>query len=101
MLATSDLLASWEQGLALSLPGRAECLLGLMGVEPEAAAWLSVGQRDSLLMALRRNVFGGRVIGVVVCPQCGQWLETTFDLEDVRVEPPGDPGAPLELSLDG
>lgn len=101
MLTTSDLLNSWEQGLVLSLPGRAERLLGLMGVEPETAARLSVGQRDSLLMALRRSVFSSRVVGVAVCPRCGQWLETTFDLEDVRVEAPGDPGAPIELSLDG
>jgi hypothetical protein len=101
MLAAADLIESWEQGKPMSLPRRGASLLRLLGVGSSAQAHLSVGQRDALLMGLRRHVLGSQVDGVMDCPACQEQVELSFDLDDVLVEPPGDPGENLDLIIDG
>lgn len=101
MLAAADLIESWEQGKAISLPSRGASLLTLLGVGPSAQAHLSVGQRDELLMELRRHVLGSQVDGVMDCPACQEQLELSFGIDDVLAKPPGDPGENLDLTIDG
>jgi hypothetical protein len=66
------------------------------GDSPEALAELSVGARDGRLLSLREQLFGPRLTSVTMCPQCGQRLELTFHVVDLRRLPPVLPDA-LEL----
>jgi hypothetical protein len=70
-------------------------------VEQEELERLSVGQRDGLLLALRRHLYGPTVLGVTSCPRCREQVEVSFDLADIAVDPPGDPREPIEVELGG
>jgi hypothetical protein len=48
---------------------------------------LLVGDRDYLLLALRRMTLGDRFQGVLQCPACDAKMDITFDAADIRVEP--------------
>jgi hypothetical protein len=50
----------------------------------DTLAMLSVGQRDGRLLTLRERIFGPRLVGVMTCPGCGERLEFTFDVADIR-----------------
>jgi hypothetical protein len=51
--------------------------------EPGSLARLSMGQRDSLLFALRESVFGQMMTSLVTCPVCGEELEFEFAASDI------------------
>ncbi len=84
-LSTSELLNIWEQGLAKSSVRLALMLLAsaFPECEPGSLARLSVGQRDSLLFALRESVFGQRMVSFVTCPVCGEELEFEYISSDI------------------
>lgn len=66
----------------------AACLVELDG-EPgglELARRLLVGDRDLLVLELRRLTFGSRVAAVLGCPACGAKMDVDFDLDAVPVE---------------
>jgi hypothetical protein len=108
-LSTAELLGVWEQGW--DRPPAERALLLLAAACPEvslpALQQLTVGQRDALLLTLREWLFGSRLESVVNCSQCGERLELTFSVEDVRAAPAvGDASAldqpaPLSLEQDG
>jgi rubredoxin len=67
----------------------AACLAGLDG-EPggrELAGRLLVGDRDFLVLELRRMTFGPHVAAVLNCPACGAKMDLDFELDAVPVEP--------------
>ncbi|WP_369255292.1 hypothetical protein [Geodermatophilus amargosae] len=97
----ADLVAAWEQGCGRTPVGRGESLLGALGIDAARRWDLSVGQRDTLLMDLRARLFGTGVTALAACPACREQLEVTFDLDDVRTHPPGDPTDPVEVVQDG
>jgi hypothetical protein len=97
----ADLVAAWEQGSGRTPVGRGESLLGALGIDAVRRRDLSVGQRDTLLMDLRGRLFGTAVTALAACPACGEQLEVTFDLDDVRARPPGDPTEPVEVEHEG
>jgi hypothetical protein len=84
-----DLLDLWEWVRVRSPARRALALLGAADPDalPEELAGLTLGRRDARLMALRERVFGPRVEGLADCPDCGESLELTFDLSDIRIAP--------------
>jgi hypothetical protein len=94
-LSVPELLGVWESGLAQGPVERALTLLGAACPETprDSLARLSIGRRDASLLTLREWTFGSRVDSLVECAQCGQRLELSFDVADVRVA--GE--APLEL----
>lgn len=76
-------------------------MLCALGLEEPAVGRLSLGQCDSVLMDLRARVFGVQVSSVANCPACGDLMEVSFDLPDVRSRPPGDPTSAVPVELDG
>jgi hypothetical protein len=96
-LTAAQLLAAWEQAHHRPPAARALVLLAAAWPEtaPETLARLSVGQCDARLAALREQTFGPTMAGLAACPACGQRLELSFNLDDVRVAPPA--AAPPEV----
>ncbi|NEQ29963.1 MAG: phage baseplate protein [Leptolyngbya sp. SIO4C5] len=96
-LSAAELLTLWEQGL--SQPDYQRALLLLAAAYPEEGwpqlARLSLGQRDGLLLNLREQLFGPRIVSVATCPHCGDRLELVFTAADVR-----QPAADLPLTVE-
>lgn len=64
------------------------CLLRLDAVTPtrELVGQLLVGDRDYLILQLRRLTLGDEFRAVVLCPECHARMDVTFHAEDVPVE---------------
>ncbi len=103
-LTASLLLDAWEQGLGRPQVERALLLLAAATGEGEdVLARLSVGRRDALLLDMRELTFGPRLASVSACPACGERMEATFNVSDLRVGPEGAEGQPeaFELNVNG
>ncbi len=76
-LTASEIIQLWEVAYRLHPIDRALCLL--QPVMPEhdrdALAAQSLGQRNMLLLALRRATFGDALPGRDHCPHCGESVE--------------------------
>ncbi len=81
-LSPEDLLQAWESGHQRHLVDRALLLLALAdpAASPSDLSALSIGQRNSRLLALRRNTFGPWAECFATCPECEAALEFTLDL---------------------
>jgi hypothetical protein len=102
IVSAADLVSAWERTLGRSPVDQALVLLSLASPEcsMEAIAELSVGERDTRLLALREQLFGRQLSSVTVCPRCRQRLELAFDVADIRQPPPAQvPGSTGELTL--
>ena len=55
----------------------------------ETLALFSIGQRDARLLALRERIFGPTLASQSTCPECGESLEQTFTVDDIRVPAAG------------
>lgn len=107
----SQLLSLWEHGLAQPAWQRALSLLAasLPDFTAEDLAKLPVGQRDACLLDLRERVFGHRLRSLATCPACGERLELSFDITDIRIESAAGPDEGqmrgpddrLSLAMDG
>jgi uncharacterized protein (UPF0212 family) len=96
-LPAPELLRVWEQGLAQSPIDRALTLLAAAGSEGrDVLAELSIGERDTRLLALREKTFGANCESLAGCPKCGERLELFFTVADMRRSPE----AAAELSVD-
>jgi hypothetical protein len=114
-VSAAELLSAWEQGFGQPSFRRALILLSAACPElsAEQLARLSIGQRDARLLALRERTFGSELVSVATCSACGEQLEFTFSMADIRVASPaapasGQPSAPerdgpdpLSLNLNG
>jgi hypothetical protein len=102
-LSTGRLLRAWELGGdEPQKVDRAIALLeaGYPDVPRAALVRLSIGERDSLLLALRDQVFGPRLTALAVCPGCGERLELGFETADVRADRKQDADELLNLRLE-
>ncbi|RYE87733.1 MAG: phage baseplate protein [Hyphomicrobiales bacterium] len=63
-------------------------------------AGLSIGQRDASLLQLRELLFGPVLTAVTSCPSCGEQVESTFRVAQVRVasDRPPDPSYAVDIS---
>lgn len=100
-LSDQEVIQVWETGLDQHPVDRALTVLAAAfprATRDELAA-MSVGRRDGYLMDAREVNFGPSVSGVAECPECGELLEWTLDLESVR----GDVGesGPNRLTVEG
>jgi hypothetical protein len=97
-LSAQELLDAWERGL--NEPSAARTL-GLLAAGAEtsrdAVATLSIGERDRRLLTLREWTFGPLLVSVAACVKCGERLEWTADVGDLRVA--SEPVASGELSI--
>ncbi len=87
-LSSSELLGIWEHGLAQSPIQRGLALLVATCPDksPEELARLSVGERDGMLLTLREQTFGPKLVCLATCPSCGERLELILDVEDLRAK---------------
>jgi len=103
MLTASELLSVWEQGR--SQPSHRQALLLLAAAyperKPEELAGLSIGRRDARLLTLRERLFGPRFVSITGCPTCGEKLELSFDVSDIRVEAGEESNSQLLLEMEG
>ena len=98
-LSEVELLDVWERGQNQPLIERALTMLvgACRGAPRETLAAMSIGQRDSCLLTLRESLFGPWLSSVADCPACGERLEMTFGLSEIRA--PANPGAAHACSL--
>src|SRR5690348_11981889 len=102
-LSSEGLLRAWELGgVEPRRVDRAIALLeaGYPDMPRAALAKLSIGERDSLLLALRDRVFGPRLTALAVCPGCGERLELGFETAQVRADREQDADELLKLRME-
>jgi hypothetical protein len=84
MPGATDLLATWEAGIAASGAHRTLLLHALARPTEDVSLLLAVpvGERDAELLALRRTLFGQVANVRLVCAECAEELEFDFDIQD-------------------
>jgi hypothetical protein len=84
--STTDLLAVWERGQQQQPVERALTMLGVAypSAPRRTLALLSIGQRDASLIDLREKLFGSQLTCLTDCPACGERLELSFNVTDIR-----------------
>ncbi len=95
----------WERGQRLSPSRRLLALLRIArpeGVSTDPSA-LTVGQRDGLLLDLRRVMFGPSLDLQLGCPACGEIMEFSIPVESVLTTAPSWTPSPQvhEVQIDG
>jgi hypothetical protein len=100
-LSAASLLTAWEKGWRQTPTEQALAMLAAAYPEVPAPrlAELSIGRRDSCLIALRAGTFGPHIEGETACPRCAERLELEFETEDVRADPPQTDGGQDALSV--
>lgn len=73
------------------LLARCVAIDGLPAAGEAFMAALPVGDREALLLHLRRASFGGRMSSVLDCPQCRQRLDLDLNADDLLLPPCADP----------
>src|SRR6266702_2021882 len=88
-LLAQELLYIWERGLQQHPVDRALTILAMALPEMprDELLALSVGQRDTHLLAVREATFGSQLAGFAECPACQERLEFVFDVADIRAAP--------------
>lgn len=103
-LSAAGLLSAWERAIGQTPLARSLVLLSAStGEEPEQLARMSIGERDARLLELRESVFGPRLASVTTCPACGERLEMTFDVSELKAthaRVPDEPCAVGRLGFD-
>ena len=89
-LSAATLLNVWERGRDQDPVRRAVGLVtaACVDLSVEAAATLPIGERDSLLLTLRERIFGPELNGLADCPNCGERVEMSFGVEQIRTHSP-------------
>lgn len=101
-LNSIELLRVWEDGIHFTLTERSLQLLSIACGVPDlnnVADW-SIGERDARLLQLREWMFGSRLLNKANCPKCGELLEWTTELEDIRLQAPKQQTLPQTFELD-
>jgi hypothetical protein len=108
-------IGSGDEGFLLDTEGRllpahrvtallARCVERLGPAEPataEAVRSLTVGDREALLLHLRRLSLGERLQGVVDCPDCGERMDLDLQVGDLLLPPYDHPGPSYEAEIPG
>jgi uncharacterized protein (UPF0212 family) len=102
-LSATELLSVWESGCSQIPLQRA--LIMLAAACPEASydslACLTIGQRDTRLLALREVTFGSEITGVTDCPECGQKIELSLNCSQIRSTTEADPPNEVVVQANG
>jgi hypothetical protein len=97
VLSPAELLNAWERGLRAPIGARALELTAL--ARPDLGETdlrqMTVGERDAELLELREALFGDALEAVLSCSGCGEALEASATMRDLRVTA----GAPSEPQL--
>ncbi len=102
-LSPPELLEMWEQGGRQHPLDRALTLLAAACPETsrEELSRLSIGERDRLLLALRRQVFGPRLEVFAECPRCRAEMEFAMNVDNILAGVPDQSGAERSLEMEG
>lgn len=88
--AAARLIDAWDMGLAQHPVDRALTIAGCFtDLDRSALAALSIGERDALLLEIRRLVAGDRLSGICRCETCGEGNE--FELDAAALPRPDTP----------
>jgi hypothetical protein len=98
-LTDADLLGAWEAGAQATPVARAVAVAARARPSDRVDEW-SVGRRDALLLDVHAAAFGSIVELVTDCPACGEALELSITLDDVR-SPCGDSSAEHSVTAAG
>jgi hypothetical protein len=87
-LSASDLLMVWERAAHDGPLQQALSLLAAAYPEREmgALAELSIGERDALLLRLRKATFGPTLTGIADCPSCRERIEVALDAAELEMQ---------------
>jgi hypothetical protein len=87
---SAALLDAWEAAMSQPEPLRAPSLLVWLGWldTPDALDNCTIGQTDSLLFALRNELYGPTLECVSTCPSCGQTVEFIANTTDLASPEP-------------
>lgn len=104
-LSEQDILNIWESGLRQRPVERAISVVTLAAppsTRAEALA-MSIGERDTRLLAIRESLFGVSFAGFAACQQCQENLEFSFEAIDMRPPDPNQAcdGQPFRFRCDG
>src|SRR2546425_5023698 len=80
----------------------ARCVIGLGPLGPPDMArirTLAIGDREALVLQLRRLTFGERVSAVLSCPRCTQRMDLELRVDDLLVAPVRTERAEHELDV--
>jgi hypothetical protein len=92
-LSSARLLDAWEEALPLPAASRPLALLAAAGWAGRGdLADLPVGARDASLLDLLESTFGPWLEAVVACPACGEPLELSCTVDQLRAGPRVAPG---------
>lgn len=85
--SSEEVLKAWESGRDQHPIDRAITILSLALPEESFGelAMLTIGKRDSLLLAQRVMTFGPDIAILIKCPSCGERLEMTINADDISV----------------
>ena len=102
-LSSAELLDIWEQGQDQVPVERALTMLAAAfpDASRETLAAFSIGERDSVLLTLRQNIFGEQLSSLADCPACQQRLEMSFSVSDIRAPSEVEPARTLSLEQSG
>jgi hypothetical protein len=95
-LSDADVLAAWEAARGATPVERAVAVAGAAAPAGERVQDWSVGRRDGLLLDVHAAVFGAAIELVTDCPACGEALELSLAVDDVRLAA-GDAGTEHSL----
>lgn len=84
-LSAHELLYIWEVGWPQHPVDRALTILAVAFPEAsrEELVNLSIGQRDTCLLAVRERTFGSQLVSFAECTVCQERLEFTLDVADI------------------
>jgi hypothetical protein len=68
---------------------------------PAVLGSLVAGDREALMLHLRRAAFGGELDCVLECTECGETMDLDLSIDELLVEPYPEPRAEHETQLDG
>jgi hypothetical protein len=88
-LLAQELLLIWEVAHQQHPVDRALTILtvALPDISRDELLALSIGQRDTHLLAVRERTFGSQLAGFAECPGCQERLEFVLDVGDIRAMP--------------
>lgn len=101
-LSAAELLNVWEEGLDQPSIERGLIILSAAYSEIpiDMLAKISIGERDALLLKLREQIFGPKLVGLESCPSCGESLELIFCVADILVLQEPQPSDDLSLEVE-
>jgi hypothetical protein len=85
-----QILQMWEIGQSQHPIDRALTFLSFTFPDKslDELASLSIGQRDTYLLTLRELTFGSKMESYAECPKCGERLEFSLNVSDIRFTDP-------------